>query len=1290
MKCAVLIAVLVAQTATAEPPTTPDAAFAALEKDPMDPGALRAVVGLASALGGLDAVIARARARADERPKDGRRRLVVGRVLWRSAGCVAALPEYDRATALSGEHTSVAWQATARCHEELGDAAKAIAAFEQSARSSKDKAGRQDALEAGITLALSAGRDADATRLWEALMATGPSDAFLRIGQAQRLARAGRLESALAMWVQVERLSGGDKKLELTAVKERAALLVRLGRHDESETLIRGALRGLPAEHWAELELYETLIAIYRGRGRLSELVQALSRDRRSYTALVLSARLWEELGEDGKAIAAYRKAVAERPANVDARAAILRLLERKGDKVALEAEYKALIKRVPDDPRYPIGLSDLYASLGKRDAALLLLDGLAKRHATDSAILELVVDALLRQRADRPRVERAFAALQRLEATDDRHVTQLGEYYHATGDKERAVATWRKLAEPPFVAKGADATNARVQLATLFAEHELLDLAERELDQAVRTAATTPSKLAAWRANARFLERTERPNDAAKAWAQVEALLGPADVDGLREARERQVALLEKRGGTGTDELQQLEKRLKDRPGDRATALLLAEAYVRRKDSKRALEALRSLDATSDREALRVLVRVHQLQGNAATVVDTLRRLAALDRGAARELLAELVKNAIENHQLTAAVRLAELGVALEPGIPEAELRLADALDRVGRSADALSQTRRALLAMPAGPAADAVRERLARLYERAGDRELARRELLTLVRDGTDPQLASLAARRLVAEASIAELEALEPLLGARGSGKVAQSTARRTLLSLYERHARLVQSSVADPAERLAALRRLGERASRVLAEALSEGDRAQKARAVRLGRVLQARGTASGILRLAADPDPLLASQALLSLGVLGVASPEAIAALGTATSATDGQMSSMAIIGLGLLPGPAAGAALLGQAKAAVTRIDRAVATALALGFRAAPEGIDLALELLAGPEIVRPVAAWALGAMGDVRVIERLATRYPLESEVTQRAIVWALGALASPQGWPTVLRAAASDSQLIATEARGSAVRIASKTRTTREAQLGTLARVVDVENAQIRFGSLWTVLVPPPAGTAEVPESALRAAIEAALGGSDGPLLTRLLRAPGLSVSSAARATLVPVVGRALAHRSPDVRVAAATWLGGAGASAVAPLVARLEDAHDGVRVAVAQALGRLGDGTARRALVDTLGRGGSTLSRVALLEALRGAGGSVDPAVIAAVSDAMPSVRRAALDTLAAASPSDAAVTAALGRIADPSIDVGLAALAVVRRANALDRASTVLEKARAPVRAAATVR
>jgi tetratricopeptide (TPR) repeat protein len=235
--------------------------------------------------------------------------------------------------------------------------------------------------------------------------------------------------------------------------------------------------------------------------GRFDEAKEMFTRLReqkeadpaRKLNASLRLAEVERQQGNKDAALKIYNEALAEAGTaswlQREVRERIERLFRSDDDLPGLARYYGERLKAEPGDLEASLRLSETLGELNRDEEALKVLQAAAEK-APDNKDVQLKLSAAL-LKAERPaEAETVLAVLAKVLPDDTSVVAQLGEAQWQTfklgkGNKETALATWRKLAPD-----GADA-NAVQQLAEIFRAH---DLKEETLAEYRRALAADPS----------------------------------------------------------------------------------------------------------------------------------------------------------------------------------------------------------------------------------------------------------------------------------------------------------------------------------------------------------------------------------------------------------------------------------------------------------------------------------------------------------------------------------------------------------------------------------------------------------------------------------------------------------------------------------------------------------------------------------------------------------------------------------------------------------------------------
>lgn len=208
-----------------------------------------------------------------------------------------------------------------------------------------------------------AGRTEEAIAVYEALLASAPDNAALRVNLAVLRFKAGRYEQVIEdCRAALER----DPRLA-TAWLFLGASRLRLGRPKEAVDPLRRALAAQPGDRNARLMLAESLLAV-------QEYAEAAGHFEQLIPTLADNPRLWYGLERCYQALAHQIKARLEAGAPASPYLSVLRgeeLLEQRQYGLALR-ELRAAAAALPQLPGLHAALAELYRRTGHQDWAAI------------------------------------------------------------------------------------------------------------------------------------------------------------------------------------------------------------------------------------------------------------------------------------------------------------------------------------------------------------------------------------------------------------------------------------------------------------------------------------------------------------------------------------------------------------------------------------------------------------------------------------------------------------------------------------------------------------------------------------------------------------------------------------------------------------------------------------------------------------------------------------------------------------------------------------------------------
>ena len=947
-----------------------------LAEDPAQDYAFRRLLETAHAVGGLVGLIELYADEVTKNPKSYAALLVLGQLQRVADNPEDALTSWDKAAKVKPERAEPHLFA-AGLHRNKRVWDQAFAAYDRALTLLRDRTQRQDAMRQAAETAVEAKLLDKARDYFDRLIKTEPGNVFLRMQEASTYGKMDQPALALDRWREVEKAAGGQIQNLVIAWREIAELESQLGRFAESEATWRRALAKLPTGHYERRTFLEGLVAIHRRQDRLRALVGELGKEaERDVEALIVLARVHEELAEDELALQRYREAQRRRPGDEDIRMSALRLLERTGTPEEILQAWVELVRAFPREPRYELKLAELYFQLAKPREAGELLKRVSRGHPQDPSVHVQVVDLWMRygDKASKVEVESEYKILMRLEPDEPSHVISLGEYYWSIEDKPRALSTWQRLQK-----MGTKKGEGRFLYAEALADHELPQEALVELKAALDMA---PENERYVRALALLHEKIGRRQDALAAWQKLlERHAGARRTTAAtREAREHIIDLWDKDERLEV-EIAGLSKRFASDPPEMAAGRFLAVALLRvgRVSEARAVyERLDELEP-DDHETLTGLEEVYQRQSDTPRTMATLERLAKASPRAAVEYLHRAAELALSSGDDATTLKLAKQIVELAPAEASAHHRVGDLYARMGFRPEAAEAWRQALTLEPRNMP---VRFKLASLYRDQGQ-SLREEQILTeIVREASDAAELMRAGRRLLQLALLSgrltEVETtLRPLIESVSRPESrGRSTALRLVVDVYGHLAQAIRYG--PPEDRERQLVELGERAQRPLIEALEDSDVGIRSRALEVLELTHPAAATAALGRLAQDGDQSGQLEAISALGRIG--SSGAVQVLTRLAGSTVATTRELALWALGLSSSATAGQVLAERARRGPPRERLIAAMAIGYGRHEGTEAVALELAMDRASD-VREAGLWAVGRLAVATAVPELAGR---------------------------------------------------------------------------------------------------------------------------------------------------------------------------------------------------------------------------------------------------------------------------------------------------------------------
>jgi tetratricopeptide (TPR) repeat protein/HEAT repeat protein len=1012
---------------------------AILARSPNDGYALNKLIGLYRKHKTVAALLAEYRTAAKAQPRSFGLQVILGHLHRRTGSAELAVKHFEAAAELDPKSPTVPG-ALGALYQKLDKSAEAIAAYKRALALSGSARDKKQHLRSLATLSLSDRNLTEARRYYDQLVALEPKNLFLRIELAQALAKSGLEKEAIEQYEGILKRTG-DSAARADVLKEIGALQAKLGKEKEAIATYQKAMSLTAGGHWLRRELTERIIAIYRQKEDLKSLISEYEKSwqRRGHFEHDVLGRLYDETGDEAKALKSYRAALKSQPQAIDTRVRLISLLERAGQDKEVISEYRRLVAIAAGDPKYQLELAKRLHRQGQQKEAIAVLDGCAARFAGDASVQAALAD-LFQRWGDQKRSMKAAQLLVSIEPKDPSHIINLGEQQFLQGKKKQAVETWKRLYT---VIPQKHAAHAR--LAELYGQHEMTKEAVELYLKAIKLQ---PKHLPYRRELAMLLERKQQTMEALRSWEEVLALAsGLAQPDLKREARGHIIDILHR--------TYQLRHRLNSyhlvfdgANPDLEAGFFLAEAYLKLGELEKAAAAYRRILQLQSQnlDAIASLEAVYRKQRKLAAAVELLKRLAVLQPSRAREHYQQVADLLLQLYRDKEALAYAQKAVSLGPQDAGSYHRLGELFEKKEDYAGAITAYAKAIQLDPTRIRAHFA---LARLSSQQGRHAEAEKLYRQVIRAAKTPETIQKAFRLGVELSSyLGNLEVLEkemlPLSVVSANGE----TYRRLLVELYKRRVPLLidQARQGAPTVREQArkeLRQIGVRGLAPLLEELSTQPNPSRL----LVRMLGYLGNPNAVVPLlrVAEKEPqeevttIYGSTASgYSYGYPYYYSPyrhTKITAMINrrveATVAAGRIADARALPGLiRLLQSPEGSlreAAAWGLSRIKDSKAQKALWTALGdprptvqmmacagLGLQGDPEQRGVLEEVMLDRERrgrVRASCAWALGALGAAKATDALLEALQVGDDELQRATAWSLGAIGDRKAVGPIMR---------------------------------------------------------------------------------------------------------------------------------------------------------------------------------------------------------------------------------------------------------------------------------------
>jgi tetratricopeptide (TPR) repeat protein len=956
--------------------------------------------------GSIDALVTEFERRAREAPNDLGAHLALGHLYRETGRFEDALREYGVGERIAPQSPAPA-RAAAALYRRMDRNADARTAFERALAHTTERNAQIDTLRQLIDLSLSSNNVAAARTYHQRLVSLDRTSSTMRRELADALLQRRLYRDAIAEYQSLARAMAGDNRVLPPVLRDLGRAYVGNNQFDEALETYRRALALAGSDAGIRRELYDAMTEVYTARNALPAWIAELERmggGRDGYERAVLLGRLHDQAGETSAAIAAYRRAVAARPNDVDAHVRIAQLFHQQGMRNEEIAEYRRLVALAPREPRFVIELADLLVGQGQQEEAFRMLAQASARAGSDPNVHERLAEVYARHGRQQEALHE-IELVARFDPSSPVGLIALGRQYMELGQRERALGTWRRILDT-----ARDRARGAVTLAEVYADNAMLNEAVEMYRLAI---GLRPNEVDFHRGLASVLERARHFDEAIAEWRRVLELAPATDRDVRRLARESVVRLWSMQGQL-PQQIARLQTAFDRTPPDIDAGRDLGEALVRARRGDEAIRVLRrviQLDPT-DVTSMVTLERTLTNTGDLAGSIEILQRLVEADSRRAREWYQRMAQHALALHRDEQAIEYATRAVQLNDQDATAHLRLAELYRARSDMSHAIAALRRAL----------ELNDRLYPSYFELADLYLGYenrpaeaislyRRVITLAPDDDYVNRAGRLAIQIAPAAGLGD--DVERDLAAASAASPTRPVFRRLLVAYYDAAARpwinrLQQGTPADAARARSELSRMGARALAPLLDALGDSDPAQQRIALDILGYLGNPNATSALVAVAENDrtEAEIRRRALAAAGALGDARalPRLLALQSPAQP--DGVLAVLATWAIAHIHTPAATNALVRSLEPARPD-DLRVMAALGLAGTRDPHARLVLRDTLRSQaqSSLRAAAAYALGGHIERSEVPTLVAALATGTATLRAAACLALGASGDPQG---------------------------------------------------------------------------------------------------------------------------------------------------------------------------------------------------------------------------------------------------------------------------------------------
>ncbi|HEY5922792.1 MAG TPA: hypothetical protein VIV11_14035 [Kofleriaceae bacterium] len=498
---------------------------AILARDPHDAGALRSLVSMYQ------------RHRTIAKLEAEYRAELAAAESWSTLVVLARLPRTSPTDTIALWNRALKLNATdARGWLAAGDLALDAVAARDAYRLAVQHAASPRDKKAALLKLLGAARTAGDTGTVDAtyaeLIALAPKDGALWLERGGAQLAAKQFAAAQDSFVTAESLLATDPERRVTAMTNQAIVLERLGRVDDAIAQYVRTLDKLPRGYYLGREIVPRIIDAERKRKRLDAALALFEKrwpeKARGHFEWATLADLYHEMHDGDRALAAYKRAVAKAPTEIETQRKLIALLDKHRPAAEALAQHEAAARIAPGDANIQVELAKRYWPADKQKA-IATLERLARRLSNNVNVRRTLAE-LYTQWEEASRATTEYEAIAALEPHDPDHAIVLGEAYWRAGNEANARIAWQRLA-------AIGTASALFRQGEVLAMHGLWVDAAEAYTKSLALDGTQPD---AWRRRARAYDELKRFPDAVADAQRAVALIGYASHDqGDRERRQ-------------------------------------------------------------------------------------------------------------------------------------------------------------------------------------------------------------------------------------------------------------------------------------------------------------------------------------------------------------------------------------------------------------------------------------------------------------------------------------------------------------------------------------------------------------------------------------------------------------------------------------------------------------------------------------------------------------------------------------------------------------------------------